>query len=796
MLYRIIPFILLFTSLKMTADPLKGIYTVGPVNCDFSSLQNAITAIQSQGISDTVIIKIKNSGPPGEIEIKGSIIGISKAHPVIFESFSGDPETVVLQSTGSLSLYTAHTLYLYEQSHLIFRNLTIKNLRDKAYSWAVDMIYSSDITFEGCILGQFGAEPTTIDYEAAIQIKTTPNQPLPEGIKIINCQIIGTGSGVTIGNYDDPVTISNCQFINTGRYSLSTKWCDEIIVRDNLLSGEVDNGWTNSILFTGNQVLGECNAGSGEFQDNVFFAEAALTGSKSINNVFMHSCNCEVTNQTRNVFNNAMHASYINGVSFKYNTCFGKVSFSFCNNISWLSNIFYQSASTGFCDNSSFVNNFFFGEMRLGISDEAKVYHNTFAMGARLRSGSEQAIIKNNSFSEEIYFENAPLAVEYNNYYPTGGYYDTHPFTIPPDYIDSTSLYARNPLLYGKGLYLGIFRDIDEKIRPNPPTLGANEICLEADTLRITCGEKIPIVLCNLPANGKYLWSPVQHLDNPNARFPTATVLDDETYFVFDSVSNYRDTVVILSEKIDHFLIDTSLHLLCGQAATLSTLSHSQANWKWIPSEAFSSDTIRNPIIQPAVSDTFYLVMSVPGCPDYIDSVYVEVDPLPRAYASYDNTDAEFHFINNSYCADTYYWDFGDGTSSTDFEPVHIYDTSGVLHIFLIAFNAAGSDTLFGVILVPEITSITDISAEPGLVICPNPATSFIEMKLSGTDGDHAKKLELINSQGKLVRQVTSPEFVSHAYEMNVNDLLNGIYFLRIFFENKTVVQKIIIQKR
>jgi len=52
-------------------------------------------------------------------------------------------------------------------------------------------------------------------------------------------------------------------------------------------------------------------------------------------------------------------------------------------------------------------------------------------------------------------------------------------------------------------------------------------------------------------------------------------------------------------------------------------------------------------------------------------------------------------FTNNqSFGASNYTWDFGDGTTSTEFEPEHVYKTDGVFDVTLIASNAQNcSDT-------------------------------------------------------------------------------------------------------
>lgn len=55
----------------------------------------------------------------------------------------------------------------------------------------------------------------------------------------------------------------------------------------------------------------------------------------------------------------------------------------------------------------------------------------------------------------------------------------------------------------------------------------------------------------------------------------------------------------------------------------------------------------------------------------------------------------EVHFFNCSAYATSYLWDFGDGTTSTEEEPVHVYDGDFPFLASLVACNENGSDTVF-----------------------------------------------------------------------------------------------------
>jgi hypothetical protein len=54
------------------------------------------------------------------------------------------------------------------------------------------------------------------------------------------------------------------------------------------------------------------------------------------------------------------------------------------------------------------------------------------------------------------------------------------------------------------------------------------------------------------------------------------------------------------------------------------------------------------------------------------------------------NVGEDIYFTNGSYNATDFEWDFGDGTWSDAFNPVHFYKGSGVFTVVLSAYSAAG----------------------------------------------------------------------------------------------------------
>lgn len=111
------------------------------------------------------------------------------------------------------------------------------------------------------------------------------------------------------------------------------------------------------------------------------------------------------------------------------------------------------------------------------------------------------------------------------------------------------------------------------------------------------------------------------------------------------------------------------------------------------------TSTLRNPRhTYAAVGDypvTFTLCNGV-GCSTAQD--LFSVWPLPVAGFSYTVVLRTVTFTNTSHAATSFLWDFGDGTTSSDVNPVHTYASDGVYGVTLRAFGPCGEDVAQGTV--------------------------------------------------------------------------------------------------
>jgi hypothetical protein len=135
------------------------------------------------------------------------------------------------------------------------------------------------------------------------------------------------------------------------------------------------------------------------------------------------------------------------------------------------------------------------------------------------------------------------------------------------------------------------------------------------------------------------------------------------------------------------------------------------------------------------------------GCVSASNTIEVIVNPYPTAaFSPYLNM-FDVSFNNLSLDANSYQWNFGDGSTSTDFEPTHTFNLNGTAEMYLVAENDCGTDTAF-----LDLTSvgIQPISSFESVRLYPNPATERLTVEVESQISDDLN-IEVFDLAGKRV---------------------------------------------
>ena len=148
----------------------------------------------------------------------------------------------------------------------------------------------------------------------------------------------------------------------------------------------------------------------------------------------------------------------------------------------------------------------------------------------------------------------------------------------------------------------------------------------------------------------------------------------------------------------------------------------------------------------------------------------------PVADFTYTYNNGVYQFVNNSTNATTYLWDFGDGSTSTEFEPQHQYSVSGNYTVTLIAESNCGSDTA-----TQDIGyNVADEETEGSPVVFPTMAADFFYVKSSA----EITTVELLDITGSVVKTIRP---YSPAIKFDLTGVPAGVYVVKIIDNNSRV---------
>lgn len=145
--------------------------------------------------------------------------------------------------------------------------------------------------------------------------------------------------------------------------------------------------------------------------------------------------------------------------------------------------------------------------------------------------------------------------------------------------------------------------------------------------------------------------------------------------------------------------------------------------------------------------------------------------------------------------ANAWYWDFGDGNTSTEENPVHNYTTEGTYPVSLsVATNTNGTYHYSREITVEGSSiGISELGKSRVVDIYPNPANTNARIRFTEAIKNDFT-LRVLDATANLIDQY-QVKMGTEELLIDVNDFPSGNYFLQFNYEGIAVIEKLIIIK-
>ncbi len=149
-------------------------------------------------------------------------------------------------------------------------------------------------------------------------------------------------------------------------------------------------------------------------------------------------------------------------------------------------------------------------------------------------------------------------------------------------------------------------------------------------------------------------------------------------------------------------------------------------------------------------------------------------------------------FSNSSTNATSFTWMFGDGNTSTDSDPVHVYPQTGTYTVMLIASNFCGSDTLLDTVTT-SITGIQELNNETLVSMFPNPTDGNFTLMVDAASSA-TFQVEVMDLQGRVVFfQNLGQISGTQNQDISLGEVAAGIYMVKVSSGGESVVQKLTV---
>lgn len=231
----------------------------------------------------------------------------------------------------------------------------------------------------------------------------------------------------------------------------------------------------------------------------------------------------------------------------------------------------------------------------------------------------------------------------------------------------------------------------------------------------------------------------------------------------------------------------TSTTICNGDSIQLQNNSTNATSFSWTTNNGtLSSNSASNPYLIATTTGSYDITLTAtgPGGSDVSSqTISITVLPFPIADANETITGNTVTFVNSSSNASSYFWDFGDGNTTTDQNPWNTYSADGTYTVMLVASNGSCTDTNYFSI---EINSTSIKENNWNVNIFPNPFKDQITIDAGNVK---LKAVKIIDLSGRIIYNSNVNHTSTFLVDLSDKQLAKGTYILVLKGEENQSIQ-------
>jgi PKD repeat protein len=331
-------------------------------------------------------------------------------------------------------------------------------------------------------------------------------------------------------------------------------------------------------------------------------------------------------------------------------------------------------------------------------------------------------------------------------------------------------------------------------VNPNP----APVVAVTPNQNVFYCSGSAPILLVASGAS-TYAWTPNIAIPNGVGDSAWASPTVNTTYIIVGSDSSGcadTATVNVQVRTTPNVVATTNNDTICsGQSTNLQAFVMGPGfgiQYEWNPGALTGS----NQVVSPATTTTYVVSALNPQstCTGY-DTLTITVNPSNNAAFTYSYLNQTVTFVNGSTGGTSWFWDFGDGNTSTDENPVHTYPGNNVYTVTLIVSNGlCPPDTLIQLVTVGP-AGIQNLEGPGDLVVYPNPASEQVTVLFYSNTSQ--AEVRVVNELGQTVNSRVQYRGSGNLYDVKIDlrSLAKGVYVIQVITDDSSREMKVVVGK-